>query len=262
MRLTCPKCGAQYEVDEAVIPDEGRDVQCSNCNHIWFQDPAGAAPQDPLAGFAVPRAPVPPETASDGAGAVPPTGQGTDAPPRRGLDEDVLNILREEAEREQRAREEEATAETFSEQADLGLVSPPRSGRGSAPEAAPSPRSEPEADPEAAPAEPLPARRRDLLPDIEKITSTLSASTDRGAESIPPAAASRSGWGGAFVAGFLVAVLVAAAALSAYLKAPAIAGLSPALEGQVEAYVETVDAARAWLAGLVPDDLLDRGPDR
>ncbi|MBL3607639.1 zinc-ribbon domain-containing protein [Rhodovulum sulfidophilum] len=259
MRLTCPKCGAQYEVDEAVIPDEGRDVQCSNCNHIWFQEPSGAAPRDPLAAFAAPRAPEPVAPGPEGADAPPAAGQAADVPPRRGLDEDVLSILREEAEREQRAREEEATAETFSEQADLGLASPPPPVRAKNPEPAPSP--EPEPDP--APAEPSrSAARRDLLPDVEKITSTLSASTDRGAASIPPAAAARNGLSGAFLAGFLVAVLVAAAALAAYLKAPAIAALNPALEGQVAAYVETVDAARAWLAGLVPADPLDREPGR
>lgn len=37
MRLTCPNCAAQYEVPEDVIPDEGRDVQCSNCGETWFQ---------------------------------------------------------------------------------------------------------------------------------------------------------------------------------------------------------------------------------
>ncbi|MEZ5885189.1 MAG: zinc-ribbon domain-containing protein [Paracoccaceae bacterium] len=37
MRLTCPNCKAQYEVDDSVIPDGGRDVQCSNCGHSWFQ---------------------------------------------------------------------------------------------------------------------------------------------------------------------------------------------------------------------------------
>lgn len=40
MRLICPNCGAQYEVDARVIPDGGRDVQCSNCGHTWFQKPA------------------------------------------------------------------------------------------------------------------------------------------------------------------------------------------------------------------------------
>lgn len=38
MRLVCPKCVAQYEVDDQAIPEEGREVQCANCEHIWFQD--------------------------------------------------------------------------------------------------------------------------------------------------------------------------------------------------------------------------------
>lgn len=37
MRLSCPNCGAQYEVPAEVIPQDGRDVQCSNCGHTWFQ---------------------------------------------------------------------------------------------------------------------------------------------------------------------------------------------------------------------------------
>ncbi|PSL20197.1 zinc-ribbon domain-containing protein [Shimia abyssi] len=37
MRLTCPNCGAQYEVPDDVIPQAGRDVQCSNCGDTWFQ---------------------------------------------------------------------------------------------------------------------------------------------------------------------------------------------------------------------------------
>ena len=37
MRLMCPNCDAEYEVDASAIPDSGRDVQCSNCGHAWFQ---------------------------------------------------------------------------------------------------------------------------------------------------------------------------------------------------------------------------------
>ena len=37
MRLICPNCTAQYEVDASMIPDEGRDVQCSNCGHTWYE---------------------------------------------------------------------------------------------------------------------------------------------------------------------------------------------------------------------------------
>ncbi len=40
MRLICPNCGAQYEVDDSLVPEAGRDVQCSNCGHGWFQRPA------------------------------------------------------------------------------------------------------------------------------------------------------------------------------------------------------------------------------
>lgn len=49
MRLICPNCSAQYEVDGSMIPDDGRDVQCSNCGHTWFElpDPSRqAAPKE------------------------------------------------------------------------------------------------------------------------------------------------------------------------------------------------------------------------
>lgn len=39
MRLICPNCSAQYEIDVTLVPDEGRDVQCSNCGHTWFELP-------------------------------------------------------------------------------------------------------------------------------------------------------------------------------------------------------------------------------
>lgn len=38
MRLICPNCNAQYNVDEALIPEEGRDVQCATCKKTWFQE--------------------------------------------------------------------------------------------------------------------------------------------------------------------------------------------------------------------------------
>ena len=37
MRLVCPNCEAKYEVPEDAIPETGRDVQCANCGHAWFQ---------------------------------------------------------------------------------------------------------------------------------------------------------------------------------------------------------------------------------
>ncbi|MEF9602131.1 zinc-ribbon domain-containing protein, partial [Paracoccus sp. PXZ] len=29
MRLTCPRCAAQYEIAESAIPASGREVECS-----------------------------------------------------------------------------------------------------------------------------------------------------------------------------------------------------------------------------------------
>ena len=43
MRLICPNCGAQYDVEDAVIPESGRNVQCSNCLHTWFKSGAGGS---------------------------------------------------------------------------------------------------------------------------------------------------------------------------------------------------------------------------
>lgn len=48
MRLVCPNCSAQYEIDASVIPDEGRDVQCSNCGHTWFELPPAKAAEASL----------------------------------------------------------------------------------------------------------------------------------------------------------------------------------------------------------------------
>ena len=38
MRIVCPRCVAQYEVDESIITEIGREVQCAECENIWFQD--------------------------------------------------------------------------------------------------------------------------------------------------------------------------------------------------------------------------------
>ena len=36
MIITCPNCNKQFKIDNSLIPDEGRDLQCGNCNHVWF----------------------------------------------------------------------------------------------------------------------------------------------------------------------------------------------------------------------------------
>lgn len=153
MRLICPNCGAQYDVPVEVIPEGGRDVQCSNCGHTWFQrhpdqDSALAedlnlplpdpewTPEDeddtvtaplpeaprPAPQSAPPRRPTPrPEKTPEPETAPPPEPQTTaEAPKPRGIDPDVAEIFREEREYEARQR----AVSTLESQPDLGLQEP------------------------------------------------------------------------------------------------------------------------------------------
>ena len=36
MIITCPNCNKQFQIDNSLISDEGRDLQCGSCNHVWF----------------------------------------------------------------------------------------------------------------------------------------------------------------------------------------------------------------------------------
>jgi predicted Zn finger-like uncharacterized protein len=36
MIISCKKCNKKFEVNSDLIPDEGRLLQCSVCNHEWF----------------------------------------------------------------------------------------------------------------------------------------------------------------------------------------------------------------------------------
>lgn len=91
MRLTCPRCAAQYQIADTAIPPAGREVECSACGHVWHQEAPGKSAPDPAA-------------------ATPGTGFDPQARPvlNRALDESVLSILREEAARELRVRKGEA----------------------------------------------------------------------------------------------------------------------------------------------------------
>lgn len=39
MIITCDNCGTNYQIKESDISDEGREVRCTHCEHIWFQPP-------------------------------------------------------------------------------------------------------------------------------------------------------------------------------------------------------------------------------
>ena len=36
MIITCTNCNKQFKIDNSLIPDEGRDLQCGSCDHVWF----------------------------------------------------------------------------------------------------------------------------------------------------------------------------------------------------------------------------------
>lgn len=47
MLLTCPACGARYDVPASALPAAGRVVRCSVCRAEWLARPRAAAEQTP-----------------------------------------------------------------------------------------------------------------------------------------------------------------------------------------------------------------------
>lgn len=252
MRLICPNCDAEYEVDDSAIPDNGRDVQCSNCGHAWFQLPPeielALEQEDELFGQPGTSDPLPadlsPELADDDP---PPPPVAPAEPVRRSVDENLLAILREEAEREAAARKaEDVPLET---QTELGLSAMGTAVAGPAAGATTAQRIAQMKGIDTEPAAPQrPVARRDLLPDIEEINSSLKGNDvayadDGDAVAGGNARGFRSGFSFAIVAGILAAAV--------YTAAPRITAHFPAAEGAMTAYVTSVDGARIWLDGAI-----------
>lgn len=285
MRLVCPNCDAQYEVDASAIPVSGRDVQCSNCGNAWFQEPGPVTdaiaaslylapePERPwsdtfeadlaatLGQPDVPKKSVPATPALDEAydeedeGPAPPL----PAVARRTLDDSVLAVLREEAELEVAARR--ADAASLEMQGDLGLPPPVPLSVGKAAYAAPTAPAPTEMERRlaslkgevVAPAKP--AARRDLLPDIEEINSTLSPSaSSRSArdevDDLPDLLRGKRKKSG-FGSGFALMLVLAGLAMTLYIMAPQISQQIPGAASAMDAYVALVDAARLWLDQLI-----------
>lgn len=241
MRLTCPNCGAQYEVPDTAIPEAGRDVQCSACGAAWVQPRPEAAPS--------PNAPGPADQtagAAEAAEAREPQAE----PAQRRLDPEVADILRAEAARERARRAAEAT----------GAVDPAPGDLSSDPSAARSPQLSPEpplqaatratAGAAAAPARPTSPKA--TLPDPEDINASLTrggrAARD---ETEEPLATSVPDTRSGFAAGFWVALILCGLAVGVYLGAPQLVDQVPGAEAPIERYVAAVDAARLRLDALV-----------
>lgn len=294
MRLICPNCGAQYEVDAAMIPAEGRDVQCSNCVTTWFQpgtqDADIGATSPPAQDVRTETPPPPPEFRT---------------PRRRETSEEALEIIRQEAAREARMRQ----AEALETQEEMPLDVPDDAverGRQARAQIADLKRPVPDADDDQArtqadadgmdapfdPDGPLPgaefdpdfdkddiaegdrglapapqpprggssvaqeappASRRDRLPDIEEINSTLSpddGAQDGDAVVASPAAARAARTSMGRKLGFSLVVIIAIAAIGAYVSAGSLAQALPDAAPAVAAYVEWVNTLRMALHDL------------
>ena len=271
MRLICPNCDAQYEVVDDVIPTEGRDVQCSNCGQTWFQHHPDHMPEMPGAEAGTEAQgddlAEPDDTPTEGEERAP-----SPEPQRRALDPAVADILRQEAELESRARA--GNADGLESQPDLGLddLRPDKGDNSDTDESGdteadrrareahdrmarmrgedPAPKQVSEAAATAAAI----GSRRDLLPDIEEINSTLRSTSDR--QSGTPADPSpqsddtpvrRSG----FRRGFSLMILLAVILWALYVFAPQIAQAVPQVDPYLSAFVAQVDMGRSWLDGQV-----------
>lgn len=268
MRLVCPNCGAQYEVDDRVIPESGRDVQCSACGHAWYQMPQGQseAAQDDAAlepaeepSIAAPEQEPAEESGEPEGGAAEPVTEEPeslqDEPRRAAIDEGVRTILQEEAQTEMARR----ASEQVETQPDLGLETGPspeeerrrvareRIARMRGLEGEELPESEAEVEPRAEPAPQEAGQqvpRRDLFPDIEEINSTLDGHGAAGEAANPAREAEQSR---GFGRGFFLIIFLAALLLALYLVAPRLSETVPALEPALAAFVDAVNAGRAWL---------------
>jgi predicted Zn finger-like uncharacterized protein len=265
MRLTCPNCDAQYEVPDEVIPVAGRDVQCSNCGQTWFQHHPDHAPadEDETDLGLGDNAPDEDEEVSP----PPPPPPPVEEPQRRQLDPAVADILRQEAEAEHAARKARQ-AQSLETQPDLGLDTaedhPPHSyDDDDAPAAAQDQRAleakrrmarmRGEAEPvsEAAANAAALSSRRELLPDIDEINSTLRSDSDRSAGSrdangshAPQEVKKRKR---GFRRGFSLMILMVSLMALVYVFAPQIAQQVPQADPYLSSYVTWVDGLRTML---------------
>ena len=48
MIIVCPSCGKNFDVDEKLIPDNGRLLKCGSCNQTWFFNKNVSEQTEPL----------------------------------------------------------------------------------------------------------------------------------------------------------------------------------------------------------------------
>lgn len=234
MRLTCPNCSAQYEVPDEVIPEDGRDVQCSNCDHTWFQAKHPAEPAaEPDTVVAVQAEPTEvkeaevseaePEAESPAPDPEPDI-KPAESPAVGNVDPAVAGILQEEAAREAELRAREGDGLEVQQDMALDSVLEPEFElrQSSVTETSEA------------------AGQKDELPDVEAINSSLRG--DSTADQEPPARKS-----GSFVRGFALILIIGVVLFLIYSNAQQISQAVPQVDPILNSYVSLVDQARIWL---------------
>ena len=274
MRLICPNCGAQYAVADGVIPTGGRDVQCSNCSHTWFETPGASSNDQPPEARKITPPKPPASAAPDPDPNDPYSGSINDAfknaaddepkvapapqPPvdRKPVDRSVADILREEAALETAQRRTEVSGNIES-QSDLGLSDPtPEPAQQPTPKA-PKPVSPVSAVTTTAAATAATAAaaagasRRELLPDIEEINSSLRSDVERAQDGEASDASAVDKKRRGFRLGFVTMLLIILVFVLTYIYADQIATMAPTLADTLKSYVDAVDVGRIWLDDTV-----------
>lgn len=240
-KLICPGCGAEYALPPGAIPPTGREVECSDCGHVWQARPAAPEGRLDLGGFA----------RSDAGGT------GEDAPrplppAARRLPADVLDILRDEVEHERRLRAAEQQA----------VVRPPVTPPDGTEIDWPATTLTREAEPEPRPAAPTVIRHARNISDAPPAQAARSetpppaaAPTRRQdptpvapepAQPAPPAPAVRAPRRGRV--GFLLGLGLAGAVLAVYLATPLVQSQGGPLADLLGGWRADLDALRLWLA--------------
>lgn len=270
--------------DQAPDADEPAEVP----EQAWTSDMAEPEPEQPIwdepaPGVTAAQMPRPPtEEYEDDYEAwdetpIPPAPPREEGEARRRLDPGVADLLREEAERE--ARQRAADRGGLESQPDLGLMPGTEDEatrrqreaqermvrlRGGAPVPETDP-GEPEPATAVATATATAASRRDLLPDIDQINSTLRSTSERkpataedheipGRDAPATMTESQTRRSG-FRRGFLSIMLVMVLAIALYVYAPRLAAMVPALESPLDAYVGMMNGLRLWIDAQLRDIL-------
>lgn len=217
MRLTCPTCGAGYEVPEGAIPTGGKHVQCTACHTRWFAragDRAALSEAQIIARLEG-RRPRPRLVPAPDAGPEP---EQSDPAPESGA---------------------EIPAAPQVDAAGPAADRIPAGGAGAAPPPAGISQARP-APPAPAP-DPAPAPLREPLGDPPEAAPEVATGA-------APAGPGHSRFG----RGLAVALILSALALAAYLFADALAEAAPPAAPALDAYARWIDGLRDRAGTMLP----------